>query len=303
MHRRTSGLVAFTAVALIAVGVLATTALAASVGKPVLSGAPHMNHAFTVTGVTSPAAKSGAKAVVKLQLLMRMSNGNYGPMHSPYTAKLTKRSGGYKYSKSVSIPMLGKHAIQALRYDNGKLVGKSAIAYFEVTAASQSISIDGDSHADVGVAASTPIDVVFHYAAGRPCAASIHFLSPLFTKTSSDPLTFHADSLPAGSYPWECSMGPGCHGGTLIVSTGSQVVSIDGDSHADQTAPAGASVDVVFHYAAGRPCARSIHFISPLFTKTASDPLTFHADNLPPGKYSWECSMGPGCHGGTLVLQ
>jgi len=42
-------------------------------------------------------------------------------------------------------------------------------------------------------------------------------VSPAFTKTSSDPLTYHADGLPAGSYAWECSMGPTCHGGTLVV--------------------------------------------------------------------------------------
>jgi hypothetical protein len=59
--------------------------------------------------------------------------------------------------------------------------------------------------------------VTFHFAPGAMCAASIHFLSAAFTKTSSAPLTYHCDGAPAGSYAWECSMGAMCHGGTLVV--------------------------------------------------------------------------------------
>jgi hypothetical protein len=63
--------------------------------------------------------------------------------------------------------------------------------------------------------ADTPIDVIFRHAVG--CGATIHFLTGSFSKTSSDPLTYHSDGLPAGSYAWQCDMGPSCHGGTLII--------------------------------------------------------------------------------------
>jgi hypothetical protein len=221
MLRKTSTTLLLILASLLLSGAFATASLAGSVtvSKPVLSGAPHMNKAFTVSGITTPTAKKGVKTVVKVQVLMRNASGVYKPMLAKVTAKLVKRSGhpGYTYARSITIPMMGAHAIQAFRYSDGKLVAKSALAKIDVTAATQSVSIDGDSHVDVLAVAGAPMDVTFHCAPGRMCAASIHFLSAAFTQTSSDPLTYHCDGVPAGSYAWECSMGPGCHGGTLIV--------------------------------------------------------------------------------------
>jgi hypothetical protein len=221
MLRRTWGILALGAAALLLTGAFATASFAASysISKPALSGAPHSGVAFTVSGITTPTAKTGVKTVVKVQVLMRNASGVYKPMLAAVTAKLVKRSGnpGYRYSRSITIPMTGKHAVQAFRYSNGKLVAKSALSKIDVGAAVQTVSIDGDSHAGVTTTAGQPIDVVFHYAASM-CAANIHFeAAARFTKTCSDPLTYHADALPAGSYAWQCSMGSGCHGGTLVV--------------------------------------------------------------------------------------
>jgi hypothetical protein len=307
MYRRAGGILGLVVVALLATAVCASAASATSysVGKPALSGAPHMNVAFTASGVTTPTSPAGVKTVVKVQVLMRNASGAYKPMLAPFTAKLVRRSGrpGYRYSKAITIPMLGKHALQALRYNNGKLVAKSPLTYINVTAASRKIAINGDSHADVGATASTPLDVVFTYAAGRPCAANIHFqAASLFARTAVGPLTmtYHTDGLAAGIYAWECSMGKMCHGGNLVVS---QAVPVNGDSHADVIAPANKPIDVVFSYKAGAPCAANIHFTSGTFTKASDAPLTWHSNGLAAGSYSWECSMGPACHGGTLVVQ
>jgi hypothetical protein len=137
MHRRTWTTLALAIAVLLATGAFAGAALAknTTVGKPALSKAPHMGVAFAVSGVTTPAAKTGVKVVVQIQLLMRDdTTGMYMPMHAAYKAKLVKRSGmpGYRFSQSLTIPMMGKHAVQALRYDDGKLVGKSKIRYFTV---------------------------------------------------------------------------------------------------------------------------------------------------------------------------
>ena len=138
MHRKTWTTLTLTIAVLLVMGAFAGAAAAknATVGKPALSKAPHMGVAFAVSGVTTPTAKKGVKVVVKIQLLMwDSSTSMYMPMHTPYTAKLVKDSGmpGYKYSQSLTIPMMGKHAVQALRYDDGKLVGKSKIRYFTVS--------------------------------------------------------------------------------------------------------------------------------------------------------------------------
>ncbi len=297
-------MLALTGAVLVVLGVAAAVALATtySVSKPVLSKAPHKNVAFTVSGVTTP---TGTKVVVKIQLLMKGSNGKYSVMHTPWVASLVRRSGqsGYKYSKSITVPMTGQHAVQALRYDNGKLVGRSAITYFSVAAVATVVAVAGDSHADVNAPASTPLDLVFTYAAGKPCAANIHFqAASLFTRTAAGPLTltYHTDGLAAGTYAWECSMGKMCHGANLVVSQG---VAVNGDSHADVIAPANKPIDVVFSYASGAPCAATIHFTSGSFTKTSDSPLTWHSNGLAAGSYSWECDMGPTCHAGTLVVQ
>jgi hypothetical protein len=221
MYCRTRGILALTVVAVLLMGVLATASPAGScsVSKPALSGAPHMNEAFTVSGTTTPTAKKGVKTVVKVQVLMRNASGVYKPMLARVTAKLVKRAGkpGYRYSRSITIPMMGKHAIQAFRYSNGKLVAKSQLTKFDVTAASESIAVDSDSHADTSAQAGTPLDVIFHSPSGKMCGKTVHFVSAAFTKTSSDPLTYHCNGLSAGSYAWQCDMGPMCCGGALIV--------------------------------------------------------------------------------------
>jgi hypothetical protein len=145
-----------------------------------------------------------------------MQMGDKYDVMDVYLAKLTKMPAGKKgtkYSRTLNIPMMGKHAVQVLQYRGGKLVSKSQITYFDVQAATdaQQIAIDSDSHADVAATPNTPSGVVFHAAAGTMmCASKIHFLSSALTKTSSDPLTYHCDGLPAGSYAWQCSM-TDCH--------------------------------------------------------------------------------------------
>jgi hypothetical protein len=306
MYRTAGRILGLVVVALLATALFASASPAATcwVGKPALSGPPHKNVPFSVSGVTTPTSAAGVVTVVKIQVLMRNTSGVYKPMLAPVKAKLVRRSGkpGYKYSKSITIPMTGKHAVRALRYRNGKLVAKSALTYMNVTAAAQSVAIDGDSHADVSAPAGTPLDAVFTYSAGRPCAANIHFqAASLFTRTAVGPLTltYHSDGLAAGTYAWECSMGKMCHGGALVVS---QTVPVNGDSHADVIAPANKPIDIVFHYAPSM-CAASIHFTSGDFTRTSDAPLTWHSNGLAAGSYAWECSMGPACHGGTLVVQ
>jgi len=184
---------------------------------PVLSGVPTMGQDFSATGVITPASTAKSRATVKVKLLMEM-DGKYDVM-DVYVAKLAKLPAGKKgtgYSRTLNIPMTGKHAVQVLQYRHGKLVSKSHIAYFDVQPAARQITIDPNSHADVTAPANTPIDVVFP---GQltGCAANIGFPAcPELVKTSSSPLTYHSDGLPAGSYAWKCSM-TDCHYGNLIV--------------------------------------------------------------------------------------
>lgn len=197
---------------------LAKTAYTAS--KPALSAMPQAGTQFTVSGVIKPkSSATKARAVVKIRLLMLM-DGRYSEMDT-YRATLHKNAvgkAGTKYTCEITIPMDGKHAVRALQYRHGKLVAKSKITYFSVEmAAAQQIAVDADSHADVTAEAGKPIDVIFHYAGGSMmCASKIHFLSEGFTKTSSDPLKYHSDGLPAGTYAWQCSM-MDCHYGNLMV--------------------------------------------------------------------------------------
>jgi len=229
-------------------------------------------------------------------------DGKYDVM-DVYTAKLAKMPAGKKgakYSRTLNIPMTGKHAVQVLQYRHGKLVSKSQIVYFDVQPAALQITIDPNSQADVTAPANTPIDVVFP---GQlmGCAANIGFPAcPGLVKTSSSPLTFHSDGLPAGSYAWKCSM-VDCHYGTLVV-TDSRQITIDPSSQADVTAPANTPIDVVFP---GQlmGCAANIGFPAcPGLVKTSSSPLTFHSDGLPAGSYAWKCSMVD-CHHGNLIVQ
>ena len=219
MSARVLRLVVVATAVLLVMGASAAVALAwnSHVSKPVLSGTPTMGVAFTVSGFTTPTAKKGVTTVVKIQVLMKMEGDMYAPMDAPMTAKLTRRTGaGYTYSLSVTIPMKGDHAVQAIRYANGKVVGKSKITYFTVVDATQQIAIDSDAHASATVAAHTPFDVVFHSPTGKMCGAKVAFLTGDFTKTSSDPLTYHCEGLVAGTYAWRCPMTDCCYGNLII---------------------------------------------------------------------------------------
>jgi hypothetical protein len=146
--------------------------------------------------------------------------GKYDVM-DVYTARLTRMPAGKKgtmYSRTLNIPMMREHAVQALQYRGGKLVSKSRIVSFDVQAAAdvQQIAIDPNSHADVTAPENTPIDVVF-LGQLMGCAANSGFPAcPALVKTSSSPLTYHCDGLPVGTYAWKCSM-MDCHFGNLVV--------------------------------------------------------------------------------------
>ena len=217
--RRTVHVIVVVTVALLALGVSASVALALSsqVSKPMLSGSPRMDEAFTASGVTTPTAKKGVTTVVKIQVLMKMEGDMYEPMDGPIKAKLTRRSGsGYKYSASITIPMKGDHAVQAIRYANGKVVGKSKVTYFEVEGEMKQLSIDSDAHADVTAAAHTPLDIVFHSPSGKMCGTKVSFLTGDFAKTSSAPLTYHTEGLLPGTYAWRCPMTDCCYGNLIV---------------------------------------------------------------------------------------
>jgi hypothetical protein len=200
-------------VALAVLLVTAGTALAAGgVSKPALSATPTMGEPFTVSGVTTPKAKKGSPVVVKVQVLMKMDGDMYEPMDAPLKAKLTSRSGGYKYSVSLTIPMTGDHAVQAIRYVSGKVAKRSAITYFTVQEAAQQISIDSDSHAATSAPAHTPLEVVFHSPTNRMCGAKVAFVTGDFMKAFVTPLTYTTIGLMPGTYTWRCPMTDCCYG-------------------------------------------------------------------------------------------
>ena len=85
------------------------------------------------------------------------------------------------------------------------------------------VAIDSDPlDSQTVVAAGTPLDLIFS-GARMMCWRTIHFTSASdLTKTVSysaaDPhVTWHTAGLAAGSYEWECWMGPQCHHGTIVV--------------------------------------------------------------------------------------
>ena len=87
---------------------------ASSVTKPKLSATPVMGEAFTVSGVVKPKATTTSRTVVKIKLYMLM-NGHWGVTET-YRAKLTPIVGGpgTMYSRTLTIPMEGEHAVRAL---------------------------------------------------------------------------------------------------------------------------------------------------------------------------------------------
>jgi hypothetical protein len=112
----------------------APASAAVSVSRPSLSPKPALAQAFTVSGITTPTAKSGVATVVKIQVLSPNASGGYS-VGQTLKAKLVKRSGapGYRYSRALTIRVVGKRAFRALRYADGRLVARSAIRYAEVT--------------------------------------------------------------------------------------------------------------------------------------------------------------------------
>jgi hypothetical protein len=86
------------------------------------------------------------------------------------------------------------------------------------------VAVNSDPHDVVtNVTAGTPADFVFT-GARMMCWRTIHFTtagSDLTKTTSFTPtaqtVTWHTDGLAAGSYEWECWMGPTCHHGTVVV--------------------------------------------------------------------------------------
>jgi hypothetical protein len=84
----------------------------------------------------------------------------------------------------------------------------------------EKVTIDSDPHdATTKVTADTPLDIVFT-GTRMACWRTMYFTSASdLTKTRAypDPLTWHTDGLAAGSYEWECWMGPQCHHGTVVV--------------------------------------------------------------------------------------
>ena len=121
--------------AIVLVGLLALGASAAygktyyTISKPKVNHAPMMNKPFTVSGWISPKAKSGTK--VKILLLMKMG-GMYKTMDRMDASVSKRNASSSKYSKTITIPMMGAHAVQAIYYRNGKIVARSKITYLDV---------------------------------------------------------------------------------------------------------------------------------------------------------------------------
>lgn len=102
--------------------------------KPVLSAAPRKDVAFRASGYITPKSTASSPAKVKIILWMEYGDDGYGVMDT-YWAKVTKRAGGKAgsaYSISITIPMKGKHGVQAIQYRGGKKVSSSKTTYFDV---------------------------------------------------------------------------------------------------------------------------------------------------------------------------
>ena len=281
--------------------------------KPVLSGAPSMGQDFSVSGAITPASTATSRATVKVRLLMEM-DGKYDVM-DVYTAKLAKMPAGKtgtRYSRTLNIPMTGKHAVQAFQYRGGKLVSRSQITYFDVQPAALQIHIDsmvnGWMAPSLGVTmapAGTPLDIFFttpsDWASDDPAKryGAAHFMWGDFEKVGADGLSWHTDGLRPGRYDWMRDAMPKWGTGSLVVA---QRIAIDKTSHADTHAlpylPAGISFGDVS--SEGMGCDRSIAFLTRIFAQTSADPLVWHTDGLIPGRYDWKCWMDA-CHYGTLV--
>ena len=136
MNRRvTSILVVCFGLALVAGLAAASEARAAYfTSKPVLSAAPRKDVPFRASGYFTPKATSSSPAKIKIILWMEYGDDGYGVMDT-FWAKVGKRSGGKPgsaYSITITIPMKGKHGVQAIQYRGGKKVSSSKTVYFDV---------------------------------------------------------------------------------------------------------------------------------------------------------------------------
>lgn len=86
------------------------------------------------------------------------------------------------------------------------------------------VAIDSDPlDSQTVVEAGTPLDLVFS-GARMMCWRTIHFtgaagdLTKTVSYSAADPhVAWHTGGLAAGTYEWECWMGPQCHHGTIVV--------------------------------------------------------------------------------------
>jgi len=136
MRRRLAGIIVICLGTALLAG-LATAAEARAAyftSKPVLSAAPRKDVPFRASGHITPKSTASAPAKVKIILWMEYGDDGYGVMDT-YGAKVGKRSGGKPgsaYSITITIPMKGKHGVQAIQYRGGKKVSSSKTTYFDV---------------------------------------------------------------------------------------------------------------------------------------------------------------------------
>ena len=282
--------------------------------RPALSATPRMGKAFSVSGVVTPASTARSRATVKVKLL-RDIGGTYKVM-SISIAKLSRMpagKAGTKYSRTLTIPRAGKHAVRVFQYRGGRLVSKSRVTSFIIA---QRIDIDANVNGwlapalrDTMAPAGKPLDIVFSTPADwaapwpssdKPPNGAAHFIWGDFEKVSADGLIWHTSGLRAGRYDWMRDAMPKWGTGSLVVT---QQIKIDQDSHADTHALPYLPADVYFGDVAaeGMGCNRSIAFLTRVFAQTCADPLIWHTAGLDSGRYDWKCWMD-GCHYGTLVV-
>jgi hypothetical protein len=311
MAKRLKTVVLMTMVLAIAGGLpaLAQARGAGRVSKPKLSATPVMGVPLTASGVITPKSTARSRAVVKIKLYTR-TDGRW-EVTGTYRAKLTPIVGGpgTAYSRTLTIPMEGKHAVRAFRYRAGRLVKTSAATSFEVA---QRITIDSmvngwmaPSLGDTTAPANTPLDIVFttpsDWASDDPAKryGAAHFIWGGFEKVGADGLIWHTDGLRPGRYDWMRDAMPKWGTGSLVVA---QRIDVDKTSHDDTHALPYLPADISFGdvSSAGMGCDPSIAFITRVFARTSPDPLVWHTDGLVPARYDWKCWMD-GCHYGTLV--
>jgi hypothetical protein len=288
--------------------------VAYSASKPKLSAAPVMGVPFTASGVIAPRRTTGSRTVVEVKLYM-LTDGHYSVMHT-YRAKLSKNAAGKLgtlYSRVITVPMEGKHAVRAFHYRGGKLVATSKLTSFIIA---QRIDIDANVNGwiapalgDTMAPAGEPLDIVFSTPADwaapwpssdKPPNGAAHFIWGDFVKVSADGLVWHTSGLRPGRYDWMRDAMPKWGTGSLVVT---QQITIDQNSHADTHALPYLPADVDFGAVAaeGMGCNRSIAFLTRVFARTSADPLIWHTTGLGSGRYDWKCWMDD-CHYGTLVV-